>query len=263
MSWGPFGLEGRVAVITGGAQGIGFGIASRMREAGASVVLADLDGDAAAGAAARLDDGSGAASAVRADVSVPADGEALVATTVERHGRIDVLVNNAGIFPIAALPAITDDFVQRLLSVNVAGVIHTTKAVAASMADTGGGAIVNIASIDGIQPSFVGLSTYGATKGGVIALTKHHALELAPAGIRVNAIAPGGIMTEGAAAVSDGGGLSEQERQQIEAAMLARIPLGRYGTPDDIATAAVFLASPASSYMTGETITVEGGVLLG
>ena len=264
MGWGPFGLDGRVAIVTGAAQGIGFGIASRMREAGADVVVADLQGDNAAAAIERLRgvDAPGRLLAVTADVSDPATGERVVAEAAGAFGRVDVLVNNAGIYPVAPLADLGPDLVHKVLGVNVAGVIFMTKAASAAMAANGGGAVVNIASMDGLHPSFPGLSTYGASKGAVIALTKHHALELAPSNVRVNAIAPGSIWTEGAAASSQGGGLTEQERQAIEDAMLARLPIGRMGTPDDIATAAVFLASPASSYMTGETVLVDGGMLL-
>ena len=131
-------------------------------------------------------------------------------------GGAHVLVNNAGIYPIMPIAEVNPDIVDRIMRVNVHGVLYMTKAFAAQVErQGGGGAVVNIASIDGIHPSFVGLSTYGASKGAVVAMTKHHALELAPLRIRVNAVAPGAIMTEGAAKTSEGGGLTEEERQGL------------------------------------------------
>jgi len=264
MTWGPFDLTGRAAVVTGAAMGIGFGIASRFREAGADVVVADIDAAAADRAIDRLREvpGVGRTVAVRADVSDPSSAKSAVDTAVRTFGRLDILVNNAGIYPVAALADVTPEVIQRILNVNVAGVLLMTQAAAAAMTTSGGGVVVNIASMDAFHPSFPGLSTYGASKGAVVAMTKHHALELAPQKIRVNAIAPGGIWTEGAAASSAGGGLSEEERLAIEVAMIAKTPVGRFGTPDDIAKVAVFLASSAAEYMTGETVLVDGGVLL-
>ncbi len=264
MTWGPFDLTGRSAVVTGAAMGIGFGIASRFREAGADVVVADIDAAAADRAIERLREveGVGRTVAVRADVSDPASAKAAIAAAVDNFGRVDILVNNAGIYPVSMLADLTPELITRILSVNVAGVMLMTQAAAAAMSTSGGGVVVNIASMDALHPSFPGLSTYGASKGAVVAMTKHHALELAPNKIRVNAIAPGGIWTEGAAASSAGGGLTEEERLAIEVAMIAKTPVGRFGTPDDIAKVALFLASSAADYMTGETVLVDGGVLL-
>jgi 2-deoxy-D-gluconate 3-dehydrogenase len=263
MSWGPFDMTGKAAIVTGGAMGIGYGIAARLREAGADVAIADIDEAAAAEAVRRLASvpGTGRTAAVRCDVSDPESATAAVAAAVAAFGSVDVLVNNAGVYPVATLPDVTPALIERILGINVAGVIHMTQAATAAMGDTGG-VVVNIASMDAFHPSFPGLATYGASKGAVVSVTKHHALELAARKIRVNAIAPGGIMTEGAAASSAGGGLTEEQRQAIEHAMTAKIPVGRFGTPDDIATVAVFLASDAARYVTGETVLVDGGVLL-
>jgi len=261
--WGPFDLAGKAAIVTGGAMGIGFGIASRMTEAGADVVIADIDASTAEAAAKRLSEHRGRAIAVRGDVSDVETGQALAAACTAEFGSVDILVNNAGVYPIAPFAELTPAVFDRIFSINVRGLTFTSQGVAAAMAAQGsGGAIVNIASMDGFHPSFPGLSAYGASKAAVVQLTKNMALELAPQGIRVNAIAPGGIITEGASGTSAGGGLSEEERQAILAAMTARIPLGRMGEPDDIATVAVFLASDAARYMTGHTVLVEGGVLL-
>jgi 2-deoxy-D-gluconate 3-dehydrogenase len=264
MSWGPFDLTGRSALVTGAAMGIGFGIASRFREAGADVVIADIDAVAADAAIERLRhvEGVGRLTAVRTDVSDPASAKAAVGAATAHFGRVDILVNNAGIYPVAALADLTPELINRILAVNVAGVLLMTQAAAGAMATSGGGVVVNIASMDALHPSFPGLSTYGASKGAVVAMTKHHALELGMHNIRVNAIAPGGIWTEGAAASSASGGLAEEDRAAIEVAMVAKTSVGRMGTPDDIAKVAVFLASSAADYMTGETVLVDGGVLV-
>jgi 2-deoxy-D-gluconate 3-dehydrogenase len=261
--WGPFDLEGRSAIVTGGAMGIGFGIATRLSEAGANVLIGDIDEGTADMAAKKLGDQRGQVRAVKADVSDPATGAALAARCAEEFGSVDVLVNNAGIYPIAPFLDLEPGVFDRIIGINLRGLMFTTQGVAKAMIEQGsGGTVINIASMDGSHPSFPGLAAYGASKAAVIQVTKNMALELGSHGIRVVAIAPGGIMTEGAERTATSGDLTEEVRQQIAAAMLARIPLGRMGAPDDIATVAVFLASPAAGYMTGETVLVDGGVLL-
>jgi len=265
MSWGPFDLTGKSVIVTGSAMGIGFGIASRCREAGANVFIADIDADAAAAAVTRLKAvaGGGTIASAQADISSSKSAEDVVTTCARELGGVHVLVNNAGIYPIMPINDVNPDIVDRIMRVNVHGVLYMTKAFAAQVErQGGGGAVVNIASIDGFHPSFVGLSTYGASKGAVVAMTKHHALELAPLRIRVNAVAPGAIMTEGAVKTSEGGGLTEEERQAIGDAMTARIAVGRMGEPDDIAKVVVFLASSAADYVTGQTLITDGGLLL-
>jgi 2-dehydro-3-deoxy-D-gluconate 5-dehydrogenase len=265
MTWGPFDLTGQSVIVTGSAMGIGFGIAARCREAGASVFVADIDIDAAAKAVSRLEAivSPGKLAYAHADISNSRSAEDVVAKCVADLGAVNVLVNNAGIYPIMPIADVNPDIVDRIMRVNVHGVLYMTKAFAAQVQRQGtGGAIVNIASMDAFHPSFIGLSTYGASKGAVVTLTKHTALELSPLKIRVNAIAPGAIMTEGAAKTSEGGGLTEADRQAIADAMIAKIPVGRMGEPDDIARVAVFLASPAAAYVTGQTIVADGGILL-
>lgn len=265
MSWGPFDLTGKGAIVTGAAMGIGFGIAARLREAGAHVLVADIDEAAAADAVKRLKagPGSGKIESVRVDVSDTGAARATVDKAVAAFGAADVLVNNAGIYPIAPLASVEPGMIDRILKVNVHGVILMAQAFAnQNTKQGGGGSIVNIASMDAFHPSFPGLATYGASKGAVVALTKHLALELGPQKIRVNAIAPGAIMTEGAGKTSDGGGLSEPERLAIQDAVVAKIVVGRMGEPDDIARVAVFLASPAAAYVTGQTLITDGGFLL-
>jgi 2-deoxy-D-gluconate 3-dehydrogenase len=247
-------LSGRTAIVTGGAMGIGLGIARRLHEAGASVVIADLDPDAAERAAeelrSRRDE---SAVSVRVDVSDPDDVERMVDTAVETFGGIDILVNNAGIFPMLPLSDLDLDTFQRVLNVNLTGLYLCTKAASARMIAQGrGGRIVNITSIDALHPSMVGLSHYDASKHGAWGFTKNVALELAPHDIRVNAIAPGGIRTPGV------GDVDEETLKSFE----AMIPMGRMGEPDEIGRAALFLASELSSYMTGAQIVVDGGRLL-
>jgi 2-deoxy-D-gluconate 3-dehydrogenase len=247
-------LTGRTAIVTGGAMGIGLGIARRLHEAGASVVVADLDALAGKDAAEALQARRAhSALAVRCDVSDAESVERMVDAAVEAFGGVDILVNNAGIFPMLPLSGLDLETFHRVIDVNLTGLFLCTKAVSARMIAQGkGGRIINITSIDALHPSMVGLSHYDASKHGAWGFTKNVALELAPHGISVNAIAPGGIKTPG---VGD-----------IDAAALAgfeaMIPMRRMGDPDDIGRVALFLASELSSYMTGAQIVVDGGRLL-
>lgn len=260
VNWGPFDLTGKNAVVTGGAMGIGYGIAKRLNEAGANVLIADLDFDTAQTAAKKLA-GPGKAATMQANVGEPGTGESIVAKCVELFGSIDILVNNAGIYPTSPLLQMTPDFLDRVYKINLRGLILVSKAAAARMLEQGkGGKIINIASIDAFHPSMIGLTAYEASKGGVVMFTKGLALELAPNGITVNAIAPGGIQTEGTSKSLVG--MTEEQTNQVLKAFTAKIPLRRMGLPDDIGKVAVFLASSASDYMTGETVVVDGGVLL-
>lgn len=247
-------LTGRTAIVTGGAMGIGLGIARRLHEAGASVVLADLDPDVAEQVAGELRAGrGGSAVSVRVDVSDPDDVERMMDAAVETFGGIEILVNNAGIFPMAPLSDLDLDTFQRVLDVNLTGLYLCTKAASARMIAQGrGGRIVNITSIDALHPSMVGLAHYDASKHGAWGFTKSAALELAPHDIRVNAIAPGGVRTPGV------GDVDEETLKGFE----AMIPMGRMGDPDEIGRVALFLASDLSSYMTGAQVVVDGGRLL-
>jgi 2-deoxy-D-gluconate 3-dehydrogenase len=259
--WGPFDLAENNAVVTGGAMGIGHGIVARFVEAGANVVVADLDGEAAA-AVAKDTTGRGRAVSMAVDVGADDAGDAIVTTCVDAFGSLDVLVNNAGIYPMSPMLQTSPELFDRVYRVNLRGTAFASKAAAARMVEQGGGGkIVNIASIDAFHPSMVGLAAYDASKGGVLMLTKALALEFGPHGIQVNGIAPGGITTEGSSAGL--GGMSEEEMRAMTEEFVSHIPLRRMGVPDDIATAAVFLASSASDYMTGETVIVDGGRLLG
>ena len=260
---GAFALDGRTAAVTGGAFGIGAGIVAALSRAGARVMLIDRDVEAARSTAEIINGGSDAAvDVLEADVSAPEDIEAAVEEAARRFGSLDVLVNNAGIYPTRTLQEVTPDLLDSVLRTNLWGTFFASRAAGRVMGPQGEGSIINIASLDGIKPSMVGLSMYGASKGGVIALSKHLALEMAPQHIRVNAIAPGAIETEGAAKMTETGNMTEDERQNMLAAYRVRIPLGRLGAPDDLAGAAIFLASSASAYVTGAVLPVDGGLLL-
>lgn len=262
MSWGPFDLTGKVAIVTGGAMGVGFGIVRRFVEAGADVVVADLDGDLAYRKAAELE-GPGKAIPLEVDVSDNLAGQRMVDECVASFGRVDILVNNAGIYPMIPLLEMSRETWQRVIDVNLTGLAFVAKAVAARMVEQGsGGKIINIASIDALHPSMVGLAAYDSSKGGVLMFTKAFALEMAPHAVSVNAIAPGGISTEGTAAPLQGSGMTEEQMAAMMEQFVAQIPLRRMGEPDDIAKVAAFLASPASDYITGELIVVDGGRLL-
>ncbi len=254
-----FDLKGQVAIVTGGAMGIGAGIAARLAEQGASVVVADVD-EAAGRATAQTLPGPGKSLFVRTDLRAPAEVDRLVATAVRERGRLDIVVNNAGIFPFSPALSVTPELWDRVLEVNLRGPFFLARSAALQMQrQGGGGAIVNIASIDAVHPTG-SLVAYDASKGGLRMMTRSLALEFASLGVRVNAIAPGSINTPGASRAMPATGGADA--QKLLAGFLARIPLRRMGEPDDIARAALFLASPAASYVTGTMLVVDGGYLL-
>jgi 2-dehydro-3-deoxy-D-gluconate 5-dehydrogenase len=257
--WGPFSLAGKNALITGGAMGIGFGIAKRFIEAGANLVIADLADTASPIAGLEA---PGRAIGVSLDVSDDGACQLAVDRCVSEFGSVDILVNVAGIYPMKPVLEMTPEFFDRVIAINLHGLVFMSKAAALAMVKQGrGGKIVNIASIDSLHPSAVGLAAYDASKGGVLMFTRNFALEMAPHGVNVNALAPGGITTEGA---SKGlAGLPAEQIAAMSAAFAKMIPMGRMGDPDDIAKVAVFLASSAADYMTGELVVVDGGRLLG
>lgn len=254
-------LEGRTAVVTGGAMGIGRAIARYLAEAGAGVVVADVDAEAAALATKELADAGLVALAVRADVAVEEDVRGLVDVATTWRGSVDVLVNNAGIFPtVPVLDMEPADF-DRVLAVNLRGTYLCSREVARRLVAQGrGGRIINITSVDALHPSSVGLAHYDASKHAVWGFTKNLALELAPHRIWVNAIAPGGVATPGVAHMSAAPAGTEQE--ELTKRFLSRIPMGRMAEPEEIAAVALFLASDLSSYLTGSQIVADGGVLL-
>jgi 3-oxoacyl-[acyl-carrier protein] reductase len=240
-------LDGRTAVVTGGARGIGFAIAERYVAEGARVVLGDLDPAATASAVQSLG-GRDVAVAVRCDVTDAAEVEALVATAVDAFGGLDVMVNNAGITRDATMRKMTEEQFDQVISVHLKGSWNGTRKAADVMREQRRGSIVNISSISG-KVGLVGQTNYSAAKAGIVGLTKAAAKELAHLGVRVNAIQPGLIRSA----------MTEAMPQRIWDEKLAEIPMGRAGEPDEVAKVALFLASDLSSYMTGTVLEVTGG----
>ncbi len=239
--------------------GIGFGICKRFTDSGANVLIADVvpGGEAVK----KLEGSRGKAAAVQIDISAEGASDSIINKCVEAFGSLDILVNNAGIYPISPVLSMTPEFFERIYRINLRSLVFLSKAAAMKMIQQGkGGKIINISSIDAFHPSSVGLAAYDTTKGGVVMFTKALALELAPQRIAVNSIAPGGIATEGASKPLTG--MTAEQMNQMMKAFLSRIPFGRMGFPDDIAKVAVFFASSASDYITGQTLIVDGGMLL-
>lgn len=256
-------LSGKTAIVTG-AVGIGYGIAYRLAEAGAKVMIASRTEQDAIASAKKLTDKGWNAKAVRTDVANEEDVKNMVKVTIDAFGSIDILVNNAGIYPsIPVMQMNLSDF-EKVLAINLKGVFLCTKYTAEQMIKQGkGGKIINITSIDALHPSSVGLAHYDASKHGVWGFTKNVALELAPHKIWVNAIAPGGILTEGVKKLqSQHPSTATIDQAKLMEVFLAKIPMHRLGEPDDIGKVALFLASDMASYMTGSQIIVDGGVLL-
>ena len=254
-------LTGSTAIVTGAAMGIGRAIAENLARAGAAVVVADADLAAAESTVSELGAAYGVNMlAVQTDVSSESSVDHLVHETLAWKGSIDILVNNAGIYPPVPVLDMSADQFDRVIGVNLRGVFLCSRLVARQMVAQGtGGRIINVSSIDALHPSSVGLAHYDASKHGVWGFTKNLALELAPHGIWVNAIAPGGIATPGASHMQPAPGVDPAE---LTRQFLARIPMGRMGEADEIGTVALFLASPMASYMTGTQVVVDGGVLL-
>lgn len=257
---GILDLSGKVVLVTGAGRGIGAGIADRLSEAGAAVVAADVDGASAQNTARRINERGGKAIALGFDVSDQDACEKSVSKIAQQLGPIDVLVNNAGIFPFAGALNVTRELWARVIATNLSGAFFLSQSVAKNLVAAGkAGAIINIASVDAFRPTG-GLVPYDSSKAGLVMMTRSLALELAPKKIRVNAVAPGAIQTPGASAATSG--LSSSDAEAASKAFLARIPLGRMGTPTDIANAVLFFASEASSYVTGAVLVVDGGYLV-
>jgi 3-oxoacyl-[acyl-carrier protein] reductase len=245
-------LDGQVAIITGGAKGIGAGIAEVLRGEGADVVLADLDLAAAHTAAAALDPSGEHVLAVRTDITVDAELKALAATAVERFGRIDVLAANAGIYPHIPFAQLTPETFDQLMAINVRGAVFAVQACLPAMRARGYGRVVLTSSITGSLVGQPGYAHYGASKAAMLGFMRSAALEVADAGITINAVLPGNIRTPG----------FDDLGAEHEAAMLAAIPLGVFGEPEDVGWAVRFLASPEARYITGQTLVTDGGQVL-
>lgn len=240
-------LDGQAALVTGAANGIGRAIALRLAADGARVLLADIDGDAAVAAAAEIADAGGTAAAFRMDVTQRVQVEAAVADAVGRWGRLDITISNAGIMDRMPLLEMTDEFWHRVLGINLHGAFMIGQTAARRMvADGTPGRIVFIASNSGIFGGR-GRAAYGASKAGLINLTQSMAVELAEHGIRVNAVAPGPTKTRAVQGDEPG------------PAVMMRMPLKRFGTPEEIAAVVAFLASEESGFVTGHTYAADGG----
>jgi 2-hydroxycyclohexanecarboxyl-CoA dehydrogenase len=244
-------LDGSVALVTGAARGIGAAIAHRLADAGATVVVADLDGDAAASTAGTL---AGKAIGVAIDVSSSASVDRALARVRADVGPPDILVNNAGIDVIKPFVDSTEDEWDRIIAVNLKGPINCTRAVLDAMIERKSGRIVNIAS-DAGRVGSSGEAVYSATKGGVIAFTKTLAREAARHGITVNCVCPGPTETALLGQVAE-------YSQKLYEGLSRAIPLGRTAQPDDIAPAVAFLVSPEAGYITGQTLSVSGGLTM-
>jgi NAD(P)-dependent dehydrogenase (short-subunit alcohol dehydrogenase family) len=247
-------LDGKVALITGAASGIGKIAATLFAREGASVVLADVADDDGKAAAEGILAGGGQATYVHADVSSASDAEAMVAVAVDRFGSLDVLYNNAGIFPsddgsVTETPENTWD---RVMAINLKGVFLGCRYGIPAMLDSGGGSIINVASFVALLGAAAPQVAYTASKGGVLSMTREIAVEFARRGIRANALCPGPIETPLLAEL-----LADPARRERR---LVHIPVGRFGQAEEIANAALFLASDESSFITGSTFVVDGGI---
>ncbi len=240
-------LAGQTAVITGGAQGLGFAIAEQFIAEGARVVLGDLNLDATEEAVKALG-GSDVARAVRCNVTEYADVDALVDSAIEQFGRFDIMVNNAGITRDATLRKMTEDEFDQVISVHLRGTWNGLKKASSIMREQKSGAIVNMSSISG-KVGMIGQTNYSAAKAGIVGMTKAASKELAHLGVRVNAIQPGLIRSA----------MTEAMPQRIWDSKVAEVPMGRAGEPSEVAKVALFLASDLSSYMTGTVLEVTGG----
>jgi len=245
-------LQGRSAVVTGGSKGIGRGIAETFAAAGVNVVITartqrDIDA-----AVAELAGQPGTVSGVAADVTSPDDCRRVVATAVERHGALDIVCANAGIFPSARLEDMTPEDIEQVIGVNFKGTVYIVQAALQELAASGHGRVVITSSITGPITGYPGWSHYGASKAAQLGFIRTAAMELAPKNITINAVLPGNILTEG---------LVEMGQEYMDQ-MAASIPAGRLGSVADIGNAALFFATDEAAYITGQALVVDGGQIL-
>lgn len=245
-------LTGRAAVVVGAGRGIGAAIAERFARDGATVIVADRDTQLAEATATRIAR-IGRALAMHVDIGADGAADELVAAALDRFGRLDILVQNAAIYPWSLIPDITVKEWDAVLGVNLRSAFVTARAALEPMKRSGGGRLIFISSITGPRVSSPGHAHYSASKAGINGFIKTAAIEFASFGITVNAVEPGNILTEG---------MKAERTQEFIDSMQAAVPLGRLGTPDDVANAVAFLASDEASYITGTSIVVDGGQVL-
>lgn len=250
-------FKGKTVLVTGGSMGIGYAIVKRFAQAGATVVVADISAAEEEKIAAVGAEYTTKTALIKTDVSEEKEVQHLVEQAQKKFGKIDVLVNNAGIYPTSPVLEMSLAQWEKTQAINLRGTFLLCREVAKSMMESGGGAIVNIASVDALHPSMVGLAAYDASKHGVWGFSKNFALEVCSKNIRVNVVAPGGVRTEGVEKMS-GGAIKAAGSTPAP----ANVPMKRMGEPDEIATVTLFLASEAASYMTGSIVVVDGGQLL-
>lgn len=257
-------LSGRVAVVTGAAKGIGEGIALNLAQAGASVVVADID-ESMAGEFARQLQAQGLRVVARScDIANVESVEDCIAFAAAEYGALDILVNNAAIYPMSPISEMPLELWDRVLDTNLRGAFVAARASAPWLCKAGRqGRLINISSINTAK-SYVGMAHYDASKGGLEALTRSFALEYAAHGVTANVIAPGAVKTPGSFSVRNNLAhmRGESTTEQVDAEFASRIPLGYWASPEDIGQAVLLLASPAASYITGQTIYVDGGLKL-
>jgi 3-oxoacyl-[acyl-carrier protein] reductase len=244
-------LAGKISIITGAGRGIGHATALKFAREGAKVIICDLDQDTVDAAVSDVRSAGGEAHGFVVDVTAPASIQAMVDAVMQRYGRIDVLVNNAGIVQDAQLLKMREDQFDRVIDVNLKGTYNCTKAMAGIMVEQGAGVILNASSIVGLYGNF-GQTNYAASKFGVIGMVKTWARELGRKGVRANAVCPGFVETSILSSIPD----------KVLEALKARVPLGRLAKPEDVANTYAFLASDEASYINGAVIEVSGGATI-
>lgn len=244
-------LKDKVAIVTGASRGIGEAIARKFCQEGASVMLCSRSAESVAAIAESLSSNGGDAKSTQADISNKADVEALVDLTLQEFSRVDILVNNAGITRDTLFMRMKDEDWDAVIQTNLTGTAYCMRTVIRSMMRQRSGRIINISSVVGVAGN-AGQANYAASKAGIIGLTKSVAKEVGSRGITVNAITPGFITTD----------MTEKIPEAAQQKMLEMIPVGSFGVPEDVAAAALFLASDAARYITGQAIQVDGGMLM-